>query len=145
MRFWDASALSPLIVTDVFTARAEALMHQDEGMMVWWGSRVECASSLARREREGRLAAAESEASWRRLERMVVTWNEVAPNDDLRAESVRLLRRHSLRAADALQLAPRYSLPKPAHSRSTSSPLTSDSRTPRARKVSEFREFAEIY
>ncbi|TAN24484.1 MAG: PIN domain-containing protein [Acidobacteria bacterium] len=105
MRFWDASALSPLIVTDVFTARAEALMHQDEGMMVWWGSRVECASSLARREREGRLAAAESEASWRRLERMVVTWNEVAPNDDLRAESVRLLRRHSLRAADALQLA----------------------------------------
>lgn len=105
MRFWDASALSPLIVTDAFSERAETLMHQDEDMMVWWGSRVECASSLARREREGRLAAAESEASWRRLERMVVTWNEIAPNDDLRAESVRLLRRHPLRAADAVQLA----------------------------------------
>ncbi|MGH9465891.1 MAG: type II toxin-antitoxin system VapC family toxin [Terriglobales bacterium] len=105
MRFWDASALSPLIVADRFTKMAIALARQDDAMMVWWASRIECASALSRRERESLLTSEQSAASWRRLERMALSGHEVAPSEELRTESVRLLRRYPLRAGDAQQLA----------------------------------------
>ncbi|MDP3775565.1 MAG: hypothetical protein Q8Q85_14995 [Gemmatimonadales bacterium] len=51
MRFWDASALVPLHVAERRTADMRALFKDDEAVVVWWGTVVECASALARQHR----------------------------------------------------------------------------------------------
>ena len=43
MRFWDASAIVPLLITEVSTRCLQALAARDPDMLVWWGSEVECA------------------------------------------------------------------------------------------------------
>ena len=74
-------------------------------MLVWWGSEVECVSALARREREGAIAARAVETALRRLRQFADGWHEIDPNDAIRETAERFLRVHPLRAADALQLA----------------------------------------
>ena len=59
MRFWDASALVPLVLDQPRTARARALYTSDPELVVWWGSPIECASAISRLHREGHLSAAE--------------------------------------------------------------------------------------
>lgn len=105
MRFWDASAIVPLLVEEPGSARAQALRDEDAQVVVWWGTPVECASALARLRREGALSVAEDGAASRRLDRLRRSWFEVLPVDQVRAQALRVLRVHSLRAADALQLA----------------------------------------
>lgn len=105
MKFWDASALTPLVLADVFSAQARAFAGEDRSMAAWWGSRIECASAIARHEREQRLSAAEAMQARERLLRLAESWNEIAPSEWIRDGAERLLRRHPLRAADALQLA----------------------------------------
>lgn len=74
-------------------------------MTVWWGTEVECVSAVARLERNGKLSPAAIETALRRLEALKSEWNEVAPSVSIRESAARLLRTHSLRAPDALQLA----------------------------------------
>lgn len=73
--------------------------------MVWWGTRVECVSSLARLEREGAAPATRLAAAFKRLAVLSEAWREIAPSSLVRETAVRLLRVHPLRAADSLQLA----------------------------------------
>lgn len=105
MRFWDASAIVPLLVAEAATRRLQALAARDSGMLVWWGSEVECVSALARLERDGALDAQEIALAMERLGQLVAGWNQVDPSDAVREVAVRFLRVHPLRAADALQLA----------------------------------------
>ncbi|HSN89640.1 MAG TPA: type II toxin-antitoxin system VapC family toxin [Anaeromyxobacteraceae bacterium] len=105
MRFWDASAIVPLLVAETSTAGLLALLDRDPEVVAWWGSPVECTSAIARREREGALAARDAARALERLGRVTAGWQEVLPGDSLRAVAQRLLRVHPLRAADALQLA----------------------------------------
>ena len=51
MRFWDATALMPLLVVEGPSETMRDLRASDDAMVVWWGSRVECVSGLRRRER----------------------------------------------------------------------------------------------
>jgi predicted nucleic acid-binding protein len=74
-------------------------------MLVWWATEVECASAIARLERDGALDAAAVNEAFDRLKRLGDGWHEVEPSDAVREAAVRFLRVHSLRAADALQLA----------------------------------------
>jgi predicted nucleic acid-binding protein len=62
MRYWDASAIVPLLVDEPRTGRARDLRDEDTQVVVWWGTPVECASALARLRREGALSAAEGAA-----------------------------------------------------------------------------------
>jgi predicted nucleic acid-binding protein len=48
VKFWDASAIVPLLVAETTTERVQALAQRDPDMLAWWGSAVECASALAR-------------------------------------------------------------------------------------------------
>ncbi len=105
MTFWDASAIVPLLVTEPDSAALLSLLEHDPELLVWWGTPVECTSALARREREGALAAAEVADAAERLRSISQAWQEVLPADSVRAAAQRLLRVHPLRAADALQLA----------------------------------------
>ena len=42
MKFWDASAIVPLLIAEPTTRRVQALASRDPDMLVWWGSEVEC-------------------------------------------------------------------------------------------------------
>jgi predicted nucleic acid-binding protein len=105
VRFWDSSALVPLLAEEDSTAGLRRLLAEDAEVLVWWGTRVECASALARRGREGRLGRKDAILAEERLRRLGQEWTEVAPTDRVRSIAERLLRVHALRAADALQLA----------------------------------------
>lgn len=105
MRFWDSSAAIPLLLEQPHSERAHALLAEDPDVVIWWGTPVECASAFARLRREGMLSDSEEAALARRLEGLRKIWYEMTPGDHLRAQALRVLRLHPLRAADALQLA----------------------------------------
>jgi uncharacterized protein len=105
VRFWDSSALVPLLLRQPLSGTARALLEQDGEMVVCGGSVVECASALARLQRDGQLTAADEQAARDLLELLRGSWFEIQPGDVVREQALRLLRLHPLRAADALQLA----------------------------------------
>jgi uncharacterized protein len=105
MKFWDASAIVPLLMNESTTKTLQAQLAGDPVMLVWWASEVECASAIARLEREGALEASAAHQAFDRLKHLAHAWHEVDPSDPIRETAVRLLRVHPLRAADALQLA----------------------------------------
>lgn len=105
MKFWDASAIVPLLVAEESTRRLQALAAKDAAMLVWWGSAVECISALARLERNSALNARAMTLALQRLGQLTAGWHEVDPSDEIRETAARFLRVHPLRAADALQLA----------------------------------------
>ncbi len=105
MRFWDASAVVPLLVTEPARSGLMDLLASDPAMVVWWGTPVECTSAIARREREAALSTAEATQAVRRLNDLAGAWHEVLPSDAVRRVALRLLRVHPLRSADSLQLA----------------------------------------
>ena len=104
MKFWDASALVPLLVQEAATDLVMALVAKDPGMLVWWGSQVECVSALARLEREGAIDRERADLAFGRLNGLAEAWHEVEPSEIVRESAIRFLRVHPLRAADALQL-----------------------------------------
>ena len=105
MRYWDASAVVPLLVQETVTEELMALLRHDAVMVTWWGTEIECVSALARLEREGALIGPGLQAALGRLDELSTSWHTVQPLDVLRVIARRLLRTHALRAADSLQLA----------------------------------------
>ena len=108
MKFWDASAIVPLLISEATTKALQRLAVDDPVMLVWWASEVECASAIARLERDGVLEAQASDQAFDRLRRLAHAWHEIDASDPIRETAVRLLRVHPLRAADAQQLAAAY-------------------------------------
>jgi hypothetical protein len=102
VRFWDSSAIVPLLVVEQSSRRLQSLAAKDSVMLVWWASTVECVSALARRERDGSL---DERGAGFAFQRLASNWHEVDPSDAIRDTAARLARVHPLRAADALQLA----------------------------------------
>ena len=74
-------------------------------MLVWWATELECVSAIARLERQGDLASEGTGVALQRLEALAGGWHEVQPVESVRRAAKRALRVHSLRTADALQLA----------------------------------------
>jgi hypothetical protein len=105
VKFWDASAIVPLLIAEAATRRLQALAAGDPDLLVWWGSPVECVSALARLERDGALEPQVVLLAFDRLKQLAAGWHEVDPSDIVREVAARFLRVHPLRAADALQLA----------------------------------------
>jgi predicted nucleic acid-binding protein len=105
VKFWDASAIVPLLVAETTTQSLQALARRDPDMLVWWGSQVECVSALARLERGALLDRKGSALALDRLRQLADGWHEIEPSEIIRENALRFLRVHPLRAADALQLA----------------------------------------
>jgi uncharacterized protein len=108
MKFWDASAILPLLMAEPTTRAVQALAAKDPSMLVWWATDVECASAIAHLECEGALDPPAAIDAFDRLKHLAEGWHEVDPSDELREAAVRFLRVHPLRPADALQLAAAY-------------------------------------
>ncbi|OJZ17727.1 MAG: hypothetical protein BGP21_02455 [Thiobacillus sp. 65-29] len=105
MRFWDSSAILPLLVEEASTPSALSYYENHPEIVAWWGTPVECASALARLEREASLDSADVTHALGQLTALQAAWHEVQPLDNVRQIAQRLLRLHPLRAADSLQLA----------------------------------------
>lgn len=104
MKFWDTSAIVPLIVPSAETAAATKRVRENPVIVVWWGTWTECVSACARLEREGRLSADGVALALDRLQALAQQWIEVPASSAVREQATRVLRLHPLRAADALQL-----------------------------------------
>jgi hypothetical protein len=105
MRFWDSSAIVPLCLRESASEALRSIVKTDEDMMVWWASRVECISALARRRREGLLSTDAELQGMTVLSALSGQWSEVQPTEFVRQRAERILMVHPLRAADGLQLA----------------------------------------
>ena len=105
MRFWDSSAIVPLVLDEARSAAALRALSDRRGMTVWWGSTLECTSAIARAEREARLDPLGIADALAALRLLRSGWTEMDPTFKVRDIAERLIRVHPLRAADALQLA----------------------------------------
>jgi len=104
VRFWDSSAVIPLLVQEEQTSRRKAQLRDDPRMTVWWACRLECSSALNRLRRDGSLDEDGLVRALGAMEILADSWYEVLPTGELRARAMRLLRVHPLRAADSQQL-----------------------------------------
>jgi uncharacterized protein len=104
MRFWDTSALVPLVVHQPATAAIRHELEADPELVCWWGSRVETRSALARLAREGCLSFEHQESIRNDVAALFDAVAEVTPTEAVRARAERCLALHPLRGADALQL-----------------------------------------
>jgi len=105
VRFWDSSALVPLLVPEAMSRSLQGLYKTDPVMVAWWATEIECTSAIARRQRLGQLREAIVIEAFVRLSALRAGWHEVEPGEDVREAAKRLVRVHDLRTADALQLA----------------------------------------
>jgi len=105
MRFWDSSAILPLLVREDNSAATRTVLDEDFEMVFWWATSVECRSALARLEREGVLNLAGMKDATGNLSGIISNGVCVEASEPVRKEAMRLLRRYPLRAADSLQLA----------------------------------------
>jgi predicted nucleic acid-binding protein len=104
MRYWDSSALVPLLVTEPFTEHMRRELEEDPAIVTWVWTRVEIAGAIERLAREGNLSMPDRRASIERVARLASNWNEVVDVSAVRARAITLLGRHALRAADAAHL-----------------------------------------
>ena len=103
--FWDSSSLIPLLLPESRSATLTSAFNDDRHPVIWWVTPVECHSALARIAREKQLPRDDVRRAVERLRTIRLRANEIAPSDDIRARAIHLLGAHSLRSADALQLA----------------------------------------
>ena len=105
MRFWDSSAIVAILIEEPRRADALRFLEEDQSIVVWWATTVECVSAISRRERDGSLTSEAVRSALGKLATLREEWNEIVPSAPMRATAERLLRVHPLRAGDALQLA----------------------------------------
>jgi hypothetical protein len=105
VRFWDTSALVPILIDEAATDAARRSFSEDRTVVVWWGTSVECTAAIARAARDGRIRSDRLATLLHDLGELRFDWIEVDPAPMLRTVAERLVRTHALRAADALQLA----------------------------------------
>jgi predicted nucleic acid-binding protein len=105
VKFWDSSAVVPLLVAETTTPLVQAVYEADPVVLAWWATEVECVSAIARLERDGAMNSTSVSHALARLDALAESWHEVQPAEQVRRAARRLLRVHALRAADSLQLA----------------------------------------
>ena len=104
MRFWDSSAVVPLLIEQEPSSRAAAWVARDDAMVVWTLTPVEVVSALRRLVRDQTLDEAIARAAEVRMEEIVRTCHVIIDVEPVKSLATRLRRLHALRAADALQL-----------------------------------------
>ena len=105
MRFWDSSAVVPLVIDEPASSEAAAWLREDSDMVVWTLTSIEVISAMERRVREGALGEREALAAEDLSLELLEGAHEIVAIEPAKALARRLLRTHPLRAADALQLA----------------------------------------
>lgn len=94
----------PLIVEERDTGLVSGWLEADTEIVTWAWTRVEIASAIERRTREGGLSRGQRRQVLERLNNFSTTWDEITEVLAVRSKASLLLARHPLRAADAGQL-----------------------------------------
>lgn len=105
MRFWDSSALVPLLLEEPASGAVRALLREDQAVVAWRLSGAEVVSALWRRRRAGEIEEAARLSAEQGLSSLERVWTTVEDAAQVDRRARRLLALHPLRAADALQLA----------------------------------------
>lgn len=92
MRFWDSSALVPLLVKEASSEGVAGLLEEDAHLLVAWITPVELTSTLARLERAGGLDQVGLAQARNRLWALKEAWHEVLPTEEVREAAIRALR-----------------------------------------------------
>ena len=104
MRYWDASALVPLVVAETESDRVRGWLAEDGHIVTWAWTRTEIVSAIERRTREGLLSRTHRREVLGRFDDLAGQWDEVTDMLAVRSRANSLLARHPLRAPDAGQL-----------------------------------------
>lgn len=104
MKFWDSSAVVPLLLEENRSKAILELLRADPAVIVWCLCEMEIESAIARRMREG-LPQEEATVARSRLHMLAERWSEIGSLELVRRRAIRLLRTYTLGAADSLQLA----------------------------------------
>jgi predicted nucleic acid-binding protein len=104
VRYWDTSAIVPLVVAEPSTSLVRGWYARDPHIVTWAWTRVEIASAVERRSREGHLTAVQRREALDRFEALADSWDEITDVIAVRVRAVQLLARHAIRAADSAQL-----------------------------------------
>ena len=115
MRYWDASALVPLVVNEPVTKLVRSWADDDPSIVTWAWTRVEIVGAVERRARDGSLTRAQRREALARFEALAEAWDEVTDVLAVRARAIPVLARHALRAADAAQLGAALLVTEPDH------------------------------
>lgn len=105
MNFWDSSAIVALLVQQPGSSAAGQALAEDDEMVVWWGTRLECAAALFRLIRGEAISVDDGKRALTGLSALASAWAEVDPSATVRERAQLLVAKHPLKAADALQLA----------------------------------------
>ena len=104
MRFWDSSAVVPLLIEQPSSPRAAIWATGDDTMVLWTLTPVEVVSALRRLVREGAMGEDVSHQAETRMNQLIDNSHIVIDVEPVKEFARRLLRLHALRAFDALQL-----------------------------------------
>jgi len=104
VRFWDSSALVPLIIEEKHSKACRQILRTDSAQIVFCLSQTEILSALWRRRRENFLDDADIRVVETRLGSLASRWTEIHSLTKVRDAAEQLLRSYPLRAADSLQL-----------------------------------------
>ena len=95
----------PLFSEETFSSVVEESLREDDEIVVWWGTWIECSVAISRLKRENRLDGKGEEEARAALDRLANNWVERRPTDDTRFLAMLVSKYHPLKAADALQIA----------------------------------------
>jgi predicted nucleic acid-binding protein len=101
--FWDSSAVVPLLVHQQTSALTDRWLADDPAFSLWTMTPVEITSALWRL-RDGTVQEADAQLAESRALELAAASYTVADIEAVKALARRLVRVHTLRAADALQL-----------------------------------------
>ena|SRR5919204_6526869 len=104
VRFWDSSAIVPLVVQESATTRVRGWLREDATVAIWTFTRVEVLSALARRRRAVPAMRRQLVTARRDFLEAWPRWFEVTHVDAVKRVAERLVETHPIRAADALQI-----------------------------------------
>ena len=104
MRYWDASALVPLIVSQPDSKLVREWLAEDDHIVTWVWTGTEIVSAIERLTRESRISRQQRRAALEEFAGLSNQWDEVTDAVAVRSRALGALARHPIRAADAGQL-----------------------------------------
>ena len=105
MRFWDTSALIPLMLEEAESDRMRALLAEDGAIAIATITPLEIASVLWRRRHAGQLGVEEHHQADAMFAELSARWNQVTSMTLILRKALDVVTRHPLRTLDAIQLA----------------------------------------
>ncbi len=104
MRFWDSSAIVPLLIEQAPSVQTDRWFSEDASLAMWTLTLVEITSALWRLVRQGDLSEAVAHRADVRGQELTAASQVVVDIEAVKTVAQRVLRVHDLRAAAALQL-----------------------------------------